>query len=88
MALLKKIFKKRGKEKEHKPRDRLKLLEKLKIKLLEVFALHRAKKEEKYHLPTVRELKKETHEFEEEGLSLRSLILKKRAPRRKRKRQI
>ncbi len=74
-----------NKEKEHKPRDRLKLLEKIKIKLLEWPALLRAKKVEKQHLPTFQELKKETHEFEEEAVALRSLIRKKGTAQKKRK---
>ncbi len=85
MVLLKKRNKGRSRQKEHKPHDRLKLREKIKIKLLEIPALRRAKKEETQHIPTAVELKKETHEFEEEGLSLRSLILKKSAARKKRK---
>jgi hypothetical protein len=85
MVLLKKRMKKMDKEKEPQPRDRLKFLEKIKIKLLEWPALLRAKKEEKQHLPTFQELKKETHEFEKEAIALRSLIRKKRATRTKRK---
>lgn len=84
MVLLKK--RKKEKQKTKNPRKRLKLRQKIKIKLLEWPALHRAKKEEKQHIPTLGELKKETHEFEEEAVFLRSLIRKKVAVRKRGKR--
>lgn len=58
-----------------KPRNKLKLRQKLKIKVKEIPALLRAKREEKIHVPTFSELKKETHEFEKEGYSLKRVIL-------------
>lgn len=83
MTLLKKRKKEKSKQKAKKPQKRLKLRQKVKIKLLELPALYRAKKEEKQHIPTLGELKKETHEFEKEAVFLRSLIRKKGAGRKK-----
>lgn len=61
-----------------KPKDKLSLYKKIRIRLREIPALLHAKKEEEVHVPTFSELKKETREFEEEGYSLKPLILRKR----------
>ena len=50
-------------------------LAKLKWKLKKWFALQRAKKEEKVHLPTKEEVLKEERQFEKEALSMKPLIL-------------
>lgn len=65
-----------------KPINKLKLREKIKIKAREIPALLRAKKEEKKHIPTFEELKKETTEFEKEALSLNKFILKESKKRK------
>lgn len=65
-----------------KPKNKLKLRQKLKIKARELPALLRAKKEEKKHIPTFEELKKETTEFEKEALSLNKFIIKKSKKRK------
>ncbi len=68
-------FKNKNNKKEQ---NKLKLREKFKIKAKEIPALLRAKKEEKKHIPSDKELMKEQHEFEKEALSLKRFILKKR----------
>ncbi len=60
-----------------KPKNKLKLRQKVKIKARELPALLRAKKEEKKHIPTFEELRSETKEFEKEALSLSKIILQK-----------
>ena len=60
-----------------KPRNKLKLGQKVKIRAREFPALLRAKKEEKKHIPTFEELRNETKEFEKEALSLSKIILQK-----------
>ena len=60
-----------------KPRNKLKLRQKVKIRARELPALLRAKKEEKKHIPTFEELRNETKEFEKEALSLSKIILRK-----------
>lgn len=65
-----------GTKNNKKPRNKLKLRQKLKIKAKEIPALLRAKREEKTHIPTASELQKETKEFEKEALSLKKFILR------------
>lgn len=71
------MAKKKGKDNAKKPKDKLSLYKKIRIRLREIPALVHAKKEEQVHVPTFSELKKETQEFEKEGFSLKSLILRK-----------
>ena len=68
---------KRVKKAINKPRNKLKLRQRVKIKAREFPALLRAKKEEKKHIPTFEELRNETKEFEKEALSLSKIILQK-----------
>ncbi|MEK6867559.1 MAG: hypothetical protein AABX98_01935 [Nanoarchaeota archaeon] len=63
---------------------KLKLRQKLKIKVKEIPALLRAKREEKKHLVSDKELSQEQHEFEKYALSMKKFILKrKKAGKRK-----
>ena len=64
-----------------KPKNKLKFRQKVKIKTREFPALLRAKREEKKHIPTFEELRKETNDFEKEAISLRKIILQQ--PKRK-----
>ena len=64
-----------------KPKNKLKFRQKVKIKAREFPALLRAKREEKKHIPTFEELRKETNDFEKEAISLRKIILQQ--PKRK-----
>ena len=59
-----------------KPRTKLKLRQKIKIKAKEIPALLRAKKEEKKHLPTTSEIQKEHKAFEKYALLMKKLILR------------
>ncbi len=65
-----------------KPKNKLKLRQKVKIKVKRIPALLRAKKEEKKHIPTFEELKRETKEFEKEALSLNKFIIKQSKKRK------
>ncbi len=59
-----------------KPRTKLKLRQKIKIKAKELPALLRAKREEKKHLPTAPEIQKEHKEFEKYALLMKKFILR------------
>ncbi|MBI5002543.1 hypothetical protein HZC31_04100 [Candidatus Woesearchaeota archaeon] len=75
--MVKKVEKRSMKKNTKKPKNKLKLRQRIKIKAREVPALLRAKKEEKKHIPTFEELRNETKEFEKEALSLSKIILRK-----------
>lgn len=84
--MVRKKQKKKGKNSTtKKPKDKLSLYKRIKIHLLEIPALLHAKKEEQAHVPTFSELKRETHEFEKEGYSLKPLILSKKKTRKKKR---
>lgn len=59
-----------------KPRTKLKLRQKLKIKAKELPALLRAKREEKKHLVSDKELSQEQHLFEKYALLMKKFILR------------
>ena len=65
-----------GAKNNKKPRSKLKLRQKLKIKVKEIPALLRAKKEEKKHIPTDKELSQEQHLFEKYALSMKKFIMR------------
>ena len=59
-------------------RHKIPLQQKIVLKLREIPALWKAKKEEKKHLPTTKELLKEEKQFERNGKLMRRLIMKKK----------
>ncbi len=66
-----------------KPINKLKLREKIKIKAREIPALLRAKKEEKKHIVSDKELSQEQHLFEKYALLMKKLIVRKKQMRKK-----
>lgn len=78
----KKKIKKIKKKLNSNERTKLPFKKKIKIKLKELPALLRAKKEEKKHIPTDKEIVQEQHEFEKYALSMKKLILKGKRKRK------
>lgn len=72
------IQKKRQKKTYDNARTKLPLKKRIKIKLKKIPALLRAKKEEKKHLVSDKELYSEQKIFEKEAESMKKFILKKR----------
>lgn len=75
MVLKKK--KRNGTKNNKKPRTRLKLRQKIKIKAKELPALLRAKREERKHLVSNKELSQEQHLFEKYALSMKRFIMQR-----------
>lgn len=72
-----------NKKRNKKPKDKLKLKERIKIRLMEIPALSIAKREEQKHIPIWSEIKKEQKEFEKEALSMRPMILNVKAKKKR-----
>ncbi len=59
-------------------RTKLPLYTRIRFKLREIVALRRAKKEEKKHLPTTKDILKGQQKFEQEAQTMKKMILKKK----------
>jgi len=59
-------------------RQKIPLTQRIALKLREIPALWRARKQEKTHIPTKKEILKEEKQFEKQGKTMRKIILRKK----------
>lgn len=59
-------------------RQKIPLGQRIRLRLREIPALWRAKKQEKVHIPTKKDIIKEKKQFEKEGKAMRKIILRKK----------